>query len=159
MVYDVTRDGSTFRTMMGIDPEHAAEFMAAHGADVVALNCGTGMDMVRARDAVNRYRSVTGLPIMVQPNAGQPKLVNMKVVYDETPEHMVAGVVPLLDAGARIIGACCGSTPEHIRAFRRAIDEYRSGSGLRPQPSGLRPQAQAEGCVWLRWLERWLKWR
>src|SRR3954447_17355197 len=125
MAYDVTRDGSTFRTMMGIDPEHAAEFMAAHGADVVALNCGTGMDMIRARDAVERYRLVTGLPIMVQPNAGQPKLVNMKVVYDATPEHMVAGVVPLLDAGARIIGACCGSTPDHIRAFRRAIEEYQ----------------------------------
>ncbi len=124
MAYDVTRDGSTFRTMMGIDPEHAAEFMAAHGADIVALNCGTGMDMIRARDAVQRYRSVTGLPIMVQPNAGQPKLVTMKVVYDEAPEHMVAGVVPLLDAGARIIGACCGSTPEHIRAFRKALDGY-----------------------------------
>ena len=61
---------------------------------------------------------------MVQPNAGQPKLVNMKVVYDETPEQMVAGVAPLLEAGASIIGACCGSTPEHIRAFRAAMDEY-----------------------------------
>jgi 5-methyltetrahydrofolate--homocysteine methyltransferase len=124
MAYDVTRDGSTFRTMMGIDPERAAAFMAEHGADIVALNCGTGMDMIRAREAVERYRAVTGLPIMVQPNAGQPKLVNMKVVYDETPEQMVAGVVPLLDAGARIIGACCGSTPDHIRAFRRALDAH-----------------------------------
>ena len=59
---------------------------------------------------------------MVQPNAGQPKLVNMKVVYDETPEQMVCGVEPLLDAGATIVGACCGSTPEHIRAFRAALD-------------------------------------
>jgi 5-methyltetrahydrofolate--homocysteine methyltransferase len=124
MAYDVTLDGCTFRTMMGIDPERAAAFMVEHGADVVALNCGTGMDMTRARDAVERYRAVTGLPLMVQPNAGQPKLVNMKVVYDETPEQMVAGVVPLLEAGARIVGACCGSTPSHIRAFREAIDEY-----------------------------------
>jgi 5-methyltetrahydrofolate--homocysteine methyltransferase len=61
---------------------------------------------------------------MVQPNAGQPKLVNMKVVYDETPEQMVSGVVPLVEAGARIIGACCGSTPDHIRAFRQALDAY-----------------------------------
>ena len=52
MAYDVTLDGSTFRTMMGIDPERAAEFMEEHGAHVVALNCGTGMDMERARDAV-----------------------------------------------------------------------------------------------------------
>jgi 5-methyltetrahydrofolate--homocysteine methyltransferase len=129
MAYDVTLDGSTFRTMMGIDPERAAEFMQENGADIVALNCGTGMDMERARTAVERYRRTTGLPVMVQPNAGQPKLVNMKVVYDETPEQMVTGVVPLLEAGASIIGGCCGSTPAHIRAFRHAMDQYFHAKG------------------------------
>jgi 5-methyltetrahydrofolate--homocysteine methyltransferase len=124
MAYDVTLDGSTFRTMMGIDPERAAAFMQDAGAHVVALNCGTGMDMFRARDAVLRYRAVSDLPIMAQPNAGQPKLIEMKVVYDETPEQMVQGVVPVLEAGARILGACCGSTPDHIRAFRQAIDAH-----------------------------------
>jgi 5-methyltetrahydrofolate--homocysteine methyltransferase len=79
------------------------------------------MDMERARQAALRYRAATRLPVMVQPNAGQPKLVNMKVVYDETPEQMVGGVRPLLDAGVAILGACCGSTPEHIRAFRKAM--------------------------------------
>jgi 5-methyltetrahydrofolate--homocysteine methyltransferase len=122
MAYDVTLDGSTFRTMMGIDPERAAQFMQEHGADIAALNCGTGMDMEHARQAVVRYRKVAKLPVMVQPNAGQPKLVNMKVIYDETPEQMVRGVAPLVEAGANIIGACCGSTPEHIRAFRNAMD-------------------------------------
>jgi len=126
LAYDVTLDGSTFRTMMGIDPERAAEFMQENGVDIVALNCGTRMDMVRALEAVKRYRSVTDLPVMVQPNAGQPKLVNMKVVYDESPEEMAKGVVPLLEAGANIVGACCGSTPEHIRAFRAAMDQYLS---------------------------------
>jgi len=124
MAYDVTLDGSTFRTMMGIDPERAAEFMQERGADVVALNCGTGMDMTQARTAVQRYKKVTDLPVMAQPNAGQPKLVNMKVVYDQTPEQMVQGVVPLLEIGTNIIGACCGSTPDHIRLFRKAIDQY-----------------------------------
>jgi 5-methyltetrahydrofolate--homocysteine methyltransferase len=124
MAYDVTLDGSTFRTMMGIDPERAAAFMQEHGADIVALNCGTSMDMERARQAAGRYRKVTDLPVMAQPNAGQPKLVDMKVVYDETPEQMVRGVVPLLEAGVSILGACCGSTPDHIRAFRHAMDEH-----------------------------------
>jgi 5-methyltetrahydrofolate--homocysteine methyltransferase len=124
MAYDVTLDGSTFRTMMGIDPERAAEFMQENGADVVALNCGTRMDMDRAREAVERYRAATELPVMAQPNAGQPKLVDMKVVYDETPEQMVKGVAPLLQSGTAIVGACCGSTPDHIRAFRGAIDAY-----------------------------------
>lgn len=124
MAYDVTLDGSTFRTMMGVEPERAAEFMEEHGAHVVALNCGTGMEMERARVAVERYKSATSLPVMVQPNAGKPRLENMKVVYDETPEQMVKGLVPLLEAGANVVGACCGSTPEHIRAFRKAMDEY-----------------------------------
>jgi 5-methyltetrahydrofolate--homocysteine methyltransferase len=124
MAYDVTLDGETFRTMMGVDPERAAEFMVERGAHVVALNCGTGMDMQRAREAVRRYKTTTALPVMAQPNAGQPKLVNMKIHYDETPEQMVAGVVPLLEAGANIVGGCCGSTPDHIRAFRKAMDEY-----------------------------------
>jgi 5-methyltetrahydrofolate--homocysteine methyltransferase len=124
MAYDVTLDGSTFRTMMGVDPERAATFMEERGAHIVALNCGTGMDMERAREAVSRYKQTTALPLMAQPNAGQPTLVNMKVVYDETPEQMVRGVVPLLDAGAGIIGGCCGSTPDHIRAFRQALDAH-----------------------------------
>ena len=129
MAYDVTLDGSTFRTMMGIDPERAAEFMQEHGADIVALNCGTGMDMERARQAVDRYQQATDLPVMAQPNAGQPKLIEMKVVYDETPEEMVKGVVPLLETGVNIIGGCCGSTPDHIRAFRQAMDLYRHAKG------------------------------
>jgi 5-methyltetrahydrofolate--homocysteine methyltransferase len=130
MAYDVTLDGSTFRTMMGVEPERAAEFMEEHGAHIVALNCGTGMDMDRALTAVRRYQSATSLPIMVQPNAGQPKLVQMKVVYDETPEEMVKGLEPLLDAGANIIGACCGSTPGHIRAFRQIMDTWLAAKGL-----------------------------
>ena len=80
--------------------------------------------------AVERYKSVTSLPVMVQPNAGKPKLVNMKVVYDETPEQMVKGLVPLLEAGANIVGACCGSTPDHIRAFRKAMDEFLESKGI-----------------------------
>ena len=130
MAYDVTLDGSTFRTMMGIEPERAAEFMEEHGAHIVALNCGTGMEMERARDAVERYKNVTSLPVMVQPNAGKPQLINMKVVYDETPEQMVKGLIPLLRAGANIVGSCCGSTPEHIRAFRKVMDEFLESQGI-----------------------------
>ena len=131
MAYDVTLDGSNFRTMMGIDPERAARCMQEHGADIVALNCGTGMDMERARQAVVRYKRVSDLPVMAQPNAGQPKLVEMKVIYDETPQQMVRGVVPLLEAGVNILGACCGSSPDHIRAFRGAMDEFLTGSVAR----------------------------
>ncbi len=140
MAYDVTLDGSTFRTMMGVDPERAAEFMEEHGAHIVALNCGTGMDMPRALIAVERYKSVTSLPVMVQPNAGKPRLVDMKIVYDETPEQMAKGVMPLLESGANIVGACCGSTPEHIRAFRKVMDEFLESKGI--EPSGAQRESQ-----------------
>jgi 5-methyltetrahydrofolate--homocysteine methyltransferase len=93
------------------------------------------MEMDRARVAVERYKSVTSLPVMVQPNAGKPRLENMKVVYDETPEQMVKGLVPLLDAGANVVGACCGSTPDHIRAFRTVIDAYLKRKELQDQRS------------------------
>jgi 5-methyltetrahydrofolate--homocysteine methyltransferase len=130
MAYDVTLDGTTFRTMMGIEPERAAEFMEENGAHIVALNCGTGMEMERARVAVERYKAVTSLPVMVQPNAGKPQLINMKVVYDETPEQMVKGLPALLESGANIIGSCCGSTPDHIRAFRKVMDEFLAAKGI-----------------------------
>jgi 5-methyltetrahydrofolate--homocysteine methyltransferase len=130
MAYDVTLDGSTFRTMMGIEPERAAGFMEEHGAHIVALNCGTGMEMERAREAVERYKKATSLPVMVQPNAGKPQLINMKVVYDETPEQMAKGLLPLLESGANIIGSCCGSTPDHIRAFRKVMDGFLDSKGI-----------------------------
>jgi 5-methyltetrahydrofolate--homocysteine methyltransferase len=133
MAYDVTLDGSTFRTMMGVDPERAADFMQEQGAAIVALNCGTRMDMHRALTAVERYKAVTNRPVMVQPNAGQPRLVNMKVIYDETPEQMVEALPALLNAGANIVGACCGSTPEHIRAFRKVMDAFLEEKGIQPE--------------------------
>jgi 5-methyltetrahydrofolate--homocysteine methyltransferase len=124
LAYDVTLDGSEYRTMMGIDPEQAAAFSQEKGADMIGLNCGTGMDMARAVSAVKRYRAACDLPVMAQPNAGQPELVNMVVEYDEPPEKMAAGVVPLLEAGANIIGACCGSSPDHIRHFKQQVEAY-----------------------------------
>jgi 5-methyltetrahydrofolate--homocysteine methyltransferase len=122
MAFDKMQEGEEVRTMMGTSPEQAAEFMAEAGVDVLALNCGTGIDMRLAADTARRYRSVSGLPIMAQPNAGLPVLENLKVVYKETPEEMAEGLPALVEAGARIVGGCCGSTPAHIRKFREVLD-------------------------------------
>jgi 5-methyltetrahydrofolate--homocysteine methyltransferase len=108
--------------MMGVSPESAAERMAAWGVEVLGLNCGTGVDMELAADVVRRYRSVSALPVMAQPNAGQPSLEDFKVVYKETPDQMAAGLPGLLAAGARIVGGCCGSTPDHVRRLRQLLD-------------------------------------
>ncbi|HSC26131.1 MAG TPA: homocysteine S-methyltransferase family protein, partial [Vicinamibacterales bacterium] len=125
MAFDRLREGDEVRTMMGTSPEQAAAFMAEAGCHVLGLNCGSGIDMRIAADTARRYRSVSGLPIMAQPNAGLPVLENLKVIYRETPDEMAAGVPALLDAGARIIGGCCGSTPAHIRRFREIVDHVR----------------------------------
>ncbi len=122
VAFDRMVDEDDVRTMMGISPERAAEFMAQHACHIAALNCGTGVDMKFAADIVRRYIKTSGLPVMAQPNAGQPVLVNMQVQYNETPEEMSAGLPGLLVAGARIVGGCCGSTPDHIRMFRKILD-------------------------------------
>ncbi|HLE72105.1 MAG TPA: homocysteine S-methyltransferase family protein, partial [Vicinamibacteria bacterium] len=101
------------------------------GCDIMALNCGTGIDMWRAVDTAKRYRSVSGLPIMAQPNAGLPVLENMKVLYKETPEEMAQGLETLLEADVSIVGGCCGSTPAHIRKFREVMDRARTQSRAR----------------------------
>ncbi|MBL04337.1 MAG: homocysteine methyltransferase [Planctomycetes bacterium] len=123
MAYDVTFDGEEIRTMMGIGPEDAAEFMAENGADVIALNCGSGVDVAWAARAVERYRRISDLPTMAQPNAGLPELVDMEVVYRQTPEEMTAELSALISAGANIVGGCCGSSPAHLRLFRKLLDE------------------------------------
>ncbi|MFT4539581.1 MAG: 5-methyltetrahydrofolate--homocysteine methyltransferase [Planctomycetota bacterium] len=123
MAFDRTYDGEDVRTMMGIGPEDAARFMSEMKVDILALNCGTGVDMSMAREVVARYRAISDLPIMAQPNAGQPVLEDFKTVYKETPEEMSAGVAGLIEVGVGIIGGCCGSTPDHIRAFARTLQE------------------------------------
>ena len=94
------------------------------GVNIIALNCGTGIDVGWAARAVERYRKVSKLPTMAQPNAGQPVLEKMKVVYKQTPQEMVSELPALLDIGVNIVGGCCGSTPEHIRLFREVIDQH-----------------------------------
>jgi len=122
VAFDRMADEYDVRTMMGVSPEQAAEFMAAHGCHVAALNCGTGVDMRMAAQIVRRYRATSGLPVMAQPNAGQPVLEDMQVLYKETPDEMAAGLPELLAAGPRVVGGCCGSTPAHIRRLREVLD-------------------------------------
>ena len=122
IAFDRMAEEDDVRTMMGVSPEQAAEFMAERGCAVAALNCGTGVDMAMAARIVKRYRAACGLPVMAQPNAGQPVLEDMKVVYKETPEQMASGLDAVLEAGARIVGGCCGSTPAHIRSLRAVLD-------------------------------------
>jgi 5-methyltetrahydrofolate--homocysteine methyltransferase len=127
IAFDRMVDGEDVRTMMGVSPESAAEFMIERGCHILALNCGTGINMRLATNIVARYRSISDLPIMAQPNAGSPVLEDFKVVYKETPEEMAIGLTEVIAAGARIVGGCCGSTPAHIGKFREIVDRINNG--------------------------------
>ena len=126
LAYDLSADKSFYVTMMGVLPEKAAEFIESKGAHIVALNCGTGMDMTGAAKVVRRYKESSSLLTMGQPNAGLPVLEKGKAVYKQSPEEMAQGVAEVLEAGTNIVGSCCGSTPEHTRANRRVVSEYNA---------------------------------
>ncbi len=127
LAYDLSADKTFFVTMMGVFPEKAAEFAEEKGANFVALNCGTGMDMEAAAKVARIYGQACRLPTMVQPNAGLPVLEGGKAVYKQTPSDMVAAVPEVLAAGVKIIGSCCGSTPEHTHAIRQAVEKFNRG--------------------------------
>jgi 5-methyltetrahydrofolate--homocysteine methyltransferase len=126
LAYDLSADGTFYKTMMGVAPEQAAEFVEARGAHIIALNCGTGMDMPGAAKVVRLYRESCKLPVMVQPNAGLPVLENLKAVYKQPPEETARAIPDVLDAGANIVGSCCGSTPEHTRFIRQTVDLFNA---------------------------------
>jgi len=111
---------SHLRTMMGVSPIKAADELLAGGAVAVGANCSVGPEeMLKAIGDMHRAHPQAWL--VAQPNAGIPVLNGAKAVYSVTPEQM-AGFVPLfLELGVRVIGSCCGSTPEHTRAIVRAV--------------------------------------
>jgi len=110
-----------YRTMMGVAPKDAVKTAIDAGAHIIGTNCGNGFE--RMIDIVFEIREVEpNKPILVHANAGLPKNVNGVDVFPETPEQMAALVPDLIKAGANIVGGCCGTTPKHIRAIRKAVD-------------------------------------
>jgi 5-methyltetrahydrofolate--homocysteine methyltransferase len=102
-----------FATMMGVRPGQAAQQLEAAGADIVGANCGAGI--VEMVEVARLMREATSLPLWCKPNAGLPQLVDGRTVYCETPGEMIKHLPRLVEAGAGIIGGCCGTTPEHVR--------------------------------------------
>ena len=127
LAYDLSADQTFYVTMMGVMPAQAAEFIEERGANIVALNCGTGMNMPGAAKVAEIYRQHCRLPVMVQPNAGLPVLEKGRPVYKQSPADMASGVAGALAAGANIIGSCCGSTPEHTRAIHEVVAAFNQG--------------------------------
>lgn len=107
------------RTMMGVTPEQAAEKLTELGADVIGANCGAGIE--RYVRICEKLRSATTKPLWIKPNNGLPEREGDRVVYRQPLEDFLAYVPQLVDAGANIIGGCCGTTPDHIRGIRERL--------------------------------------
>ncbi|HET9519601.1 MAG TPA: betaine--homocysteine S-methyltransferase [Candidatus Limnocylindrales bacterium] len=107
-------------TMMGVTPEEAVTTLASLGADAIGGNCGNGPDELLP--VIERMRAVApDVTLVAKSNAGMPELVDLQAVYRATPETMAGAATDFQAAGARIIGACCGSTPDHLRAMAAAL--------------------------------------
>jgi len=107
------------RTMMGVKPTEVAARFRDLGASMIGVNCGTTLQ--NALTVLDEYaRAVPDFPLWFKPNAGLPSMKDGLTVYDVSPEQMAEFATAAIERGARVVGGCCGSTPEHVRAIARA---------------------------------------
>jgi methionine synthase / methylenetetrahydrofolate reductase(NADPH) len=112
----IDEDGNT---LDGSNPEIFAPKLAEWGADVIGCNCSVGP--VAMLEAMERVRAATSLPLSAQPNAGIPRSVDGRNIYLCSPEYMASYARKFVAAGVRVVGGCCGTTPEHIRVMKSAL--------------------------------------
>lgn len=118
MAFATTEKGG--RTIMGNTVAETADLLHEYGADAIGANCGELSPVEMAQIAV-LYKEQTTRPVIIQPNAGKPKLVEGRTVFDMTPEEYADGVIKCIDSGASLIGGCCGTTLKHIRAVVQRV--------------------------------------
>ena len=135
--------GTDGRTHYGTDPATFGPELEAMGVDVIGVNCSVGPHGVL--EAVEALRRVTTLPLSAQPNAGLPREVGDRKIYMASPEYMASYARRMVEAGARFVGGCCGTTPEHIRAivgFVQSVSPRHATEGtvaVAPSPAALAP--------------------
>ena len=126
------------RTPYGATPEDVARALDGWGADVIGLNCSVGPQTIL--DAVEHMARVTARKLSAQPNAGMPRDVGGRSMYMASPEYMASYARHLIQAGAKVVGGCCGTTPEHVRAIAQGVRPLSPrhagvGSGVWGAPS------------------------
>lgn len=117
------KGGAGFRTMMGVDVATAISKMIALGVDAVGFNCGTAtLDEYVELSKVYAAAAQGKVQVFAEPNAGKPELVDGQAVYKVTPEEFAAACGRIRGTGIHILGGCCGSTPDHIRAVAQTVN-------------------------------------
>jgi 5-methyltetrahydrofolate--homocysteine methyltransferase len=132
MTFRPTRRG--YFTLMGNSIEQVVAGLSEAGADLLGSNCGS--DIQAMVEIAREFRARVERPVAIRSNAGLPEHQAGKLVYPHTPAIMGEHAGVLADLGVRLIGGCCGVTPAHVRAMRRAVDEARAGGS---DPGGLTP--------------------
>ena len=107
------------RTLYGTDPVTAVVVMQSLGADAVGMNCSTGPEAML--EPIAKMAEYAAIPLLAKPNAGKPELIDGQTVFNVEPEEFAEVGKKLVEEGAAIIGGCCGTTPEHIRALKEAV--------------------------------------
>ena len=140
------------KTAYGTDPEKIARALDEFGADVVGINCSVGPQGVL--EAIERMARVTARPLSAQPNAGLPRQIGDRNMYMASPEYTGEYAKRLVEAGARFVGGCCGTTPEHIKtvvAYVQSVSPRQIVAvSAEPvvAPSGVEPVPLAERSRW-----------
>jgi 5-methyltetrahydrofolate--homocysteine methyltransferase len=122
IAFDTEEKGG--RTMMGNSAEQCAKNLTDADADIIGANCGS-LDPSQMAVVISILRAATSLPVLAQPNAGKPKLVGDKTIFEMSPAPFAAGISECIDAGASIVGGCCGTTPEHIKTIAKMLRERK----------------------------------
>jgi homocysteine S-methyltransferase len=144
--------GEDGNTAYGTDPETVARTLDGFGADVVGLNCSVGPQGVL--EAIERMAKVTRRPLSAQPNAGLPRQVGDRKMYMASPEYTGEYAKRLVEAGARFIGGCCGTTPEHIKTVAAYVQSVSPRQVVAVQtgpvaaPAGVEPVPLAQRSRW-----------
>jgi 5-methyltetrahydrofolate--homocysteine methyltransferase len=118
MAFSTPKNGG--RTIMGNTARECASALTEAGAQAVGANCGD-IDPFQMAEIVAAMRSVTDLPILAKPNAGKPRMVDNKTMFDMSPGEFVKGIQECISAGATMVGGCCGTSPDHICALSDAL--------------------------------------
>ena len=111
--------GEDGKTPYGTDAEKVARSLTELDADVIGLNCAVGPAIML--EAIERMAAVTNKPLVAQPNAGLPRVVGDRKIYLTSPDYMAMYARRMIDAGAKFVGGCCGTTPEHTRCIREVV--------------------------------------
>jgi homocysteine S-methyltransferase len=133
--------GSDCLTPYGVSVEDIARTLDAYGADIIGLNCSVGPQTIL--EAIEKMARVTSRKLSAQPNAGMPREVSGRSMYMASPEYMATYAHHLVQAGAKIVGGCCGTTPEHIAAIVEGIRPLSPRQARVPQQAKRQSETEA----------------